>query len=227
MRYQQIRPSEERAETLERLSVLNILAIIEDIENLIRKAGFDPNQPRHPAGSSVGGQWSGGSGRSNNLTGVSVDGGKVGYAPASWNNPGLIDKKFGIHGSDFKAKSAIDYANKAEKFRQKGINLKLPAIEYNTGQIGIYDKRTNTFGLYTKEGKTITFYKPTSKTYFERQIQQISSNGGRVINPLRRGGGGAGFTDPKNPFDNLDDLLKSYTLAIERKYFPTTLDCDN
>lgn len=61
---------------------------------------------------------------------------------------------------------------------------KLPALRYSSGEIGVYDPKSNIYGLYDKNGRTITFYKPTSPTYFERQIEKQISKGGEVINKL-------------------------------------------
>src|SRR5262249_688789 len=114
---------------------------------------------------------------------------------------------------DFGANNWDDYANQANQFYQKFQSDKLPAIKYPNGdEIGVYEPSTNTFGIYTSEGKTITFYKPTSPTYFEREIQDVISHGGSIINTLPVGGcsasprGGTGrVSNPLDPFTNLLD----------------------
>ena len=78
-----------------------------------------------------------------------------------------------------------DYAKMANDFYKKFKIEKLPAVKYpNSGQIAVYEPKSNTFGLYDKNGRTITFYKPTSKTYFIRQTASVVLRGGKIINPI-------------------------------------------
>jgi RHS repeat-associated protein len=86
-----------------------------------------------------------------------------------WGNPETLAPHFKKHGKDFGAKSADDYARQASEFLRRSQAERLPTKIDNTGVIRAYDPKTNTFGSYNADGTAITFYKPTSRTYFDRQ----------------------------------------------------------
>ncbi len=221
-------------------------------DELQRNAGFNQNQPRHPAGTSEGGQWSGGGGGSmgrfepmprtvtnpqsggysNNLTGVNpgnyVDSdGKSRPVPKTWNRPAKFQEHL-KHAKDFGAKSGTQYAKMAEDFRIKAIKEKLPAVMNKDGYVKIYDPKTNSFGVYNPDGKAENYFKPRhGERYFQNEIKKTLEKGGKVINPLPARGGGGGYVDPKKPFSEFpdDNILKYLKSFIERKYFSTTEDC--
>lgn len=89
--------------------------------------------------------------------------------------------------------SAEEYTKRANDFYKRGKSEKLPTVIDKSGNIRMYDPKTNTFGAYNSDGTTRSFYKPTSKNYFENQIRQYAP-GGRVLNipqpPNNAGGGG-------------------------------------
>ncbi len=161
------------------------------------KGGFNPNQPRVPAGNPHGGQWTGGGGVSFNISNDSLgstnnsrvrnsgDSGMSGSAgiPDTWGgNPENFQDHFDRHKRDFGAKTPKEYAKMANDFYKRFKVEKLPAIKYSSGVLGVYDPKSNIFALYNKNGKSITFYKPTSKTYFLRQAAKAISKGGKIIN---------------------------------------------
>jgi hypothetical protein len=87
----------------------------------------------------------------------------------SWGNPDSLASHFAVHGADFGATSAEDYANQASEFFQQGIQENMPIKIDEEGVIRIYDPQTNTFGAYNPSGTTRTFFQPTSPTYWLRQ----------------------------------------------------------
>ena len=105
-------------------------------------------------------------------------------------NQRVFDRHVGRHAGDFGISLESEnvghqYVEVSQEFLQRAIKGRFPAIEYpNGGEIGIYEPATNTFGLYNSKGQTISFYKPTSDTYFERQIENAIARGGRIINTL-------------------------------------------
>lgn len=182
---------------------------------LFGKANFNPNQPRVPAGNPDGGQWTRIDGYSETIIGGEMDD-KLKTVLETWHNSKTFSRHYDDHGKDFGTTSPKDYAKQANNFHQRYKIEKLPAFRYPNGEIGVYDPKTNTYGLYTSNGKTITYYKPTSPTYFERQINTYIPKGGEVINPMSvklpaRGGAGLGgqLDFPKFPHENIlpdDDL---------------------
>lgn len=107
-------------------------------------------------------------------------------APETWANPDIIEfeRHWENHAWDFGGGPPDEYANRANKFYQRGLKEKLPTVETSKGYSKIYDPKTNSFGVYNPNGKTETFYKPTSQSYYQRQVQKEVGLGGRVINPL-------------------------------------------
>lgn len=123
-------------------------------------------------------------------------GSKPNVVPKKWANPDLriYQKHVKKHQADFDAKNGREYVRKSQEFLKRARVERLPEIKYpNGGERGIYDPKTNTFGLYDKSGRTITYYKPSSHTYFQREIQNVVSRGGSVVNPLNI------ETDPSHP----------------------------
>jgi hypothetical protein len=106
-----------------------------------------------------------------------------------WANADLekFRRHFDDHRRDFSAKNWNDYAKKSQDFYKGASQEKLPTVQTKDGHLKIYDPKTNTFGVYNSEGKTETFYKPTSPTYYEREVQKVLNDGGRVINPMPTG----------------------------------------
>lgn len=90
-------------------------------------------------------------------------------ARQSFGNPAKLDDHFRRHGGDFGAKSADDYAAQASDFLQRSQRQRLPTKIDADGVVRVYDSRSNTFGAYNPSGTTRTFFKPTSRTYFDRQ----------------------------------------------------------
>jgi len=143
--------------------------------NIAREAAeyeekYSDDQPRVPAGSPNGGQWT-------------SEGGNA--STESWGNPNTLQEHFENHGADFGATSPEDYANKANEFLTRAQNENLPMVEGGDGVIRAYDPETNAFGSYNPDGTTKTFFKPPEGAeYFQRQIDYDLSTGGKVINPL-------------------------------------------
>lgn len=189
---------------------------LKELEFEIR-AGFNPDQPRIPAGNPDGGQWTDGG----NLTGVRVsDNGNVSGAGIAerfhaisekynWARPVEFKRHYDNHKKDFGSRSPADYARKANEFYKTSLDKDLPRLITKDGYIKIYDPKTKAFGVYGPEGKTETFMKPRGgNRYFVKEIRKVINNGGRFINS--RGGRGTGFIDPKTPFEYFpdDDLLR-------------------
>lgn len=92
----------------------------------------------------------------------------------SWGNPNTLARHFRDHGADFAASSADDYARMASEFRQRpGTLTKIDA----DGVIRVYDPATNTFGSYNANGTTKTFFKPSSPTFWDRQLGSPPAGG--------------------------------------------------
>ncbi len=126
------------------------------------KAGFNPNQPRIPAGQSGGGQW--------------VSSPNYIAQQYGWGNPKTLNEHAESKGKKVGATSPRDYAKKAQAFRERAIRQKLPAIEDKFKNIRYYDPKTNLFGAYNKNGTTRTFYPPSAGVrYFENQIKKTRS----------------------------------------------------
>ena len=96
----------------------------------------------------------------------------------NWGSAEKLLDHFQRHGEDFRAKDAADYAKKAnnfsEQFGKQGIDAK---VDPSSGDVLMYEARTNTFGSYNQHGQTKTFYKPdpaqnggrTGQQYFNDQ----------------------------------------------------------
>lgn len=93
------------------------------------------------------------------------------YGPQStWGIPATLDDHFYRHGKDFNSKNINDYTNKANKFyKNQNKYENFVGIDGNTR---VYDSNTNTFGSYNPDGTTKTFMKPTSKNYWQNQINR-------------------------------------------------------
>lgn len=87
----------------------------------------------------------------------------------SWANPKTLVRHFRDHAADVSATSIDDYASKASEFLQKALRDGCPVKIDEDGVIRVIDPSSNTFGSYTPEGATKTFYKPTSRSYWDRQ----------------------------------------------------------
>ena len=172
--------------------------------------GYNPDEPRDERG-----RWTTGGNSASAAEGDATDAqGGAGEdsiagnntVPESWGNPRFFQRHFDKHGADFNATSPEDYASKAQDFYTQGLEEKLPSIEYpNGGEIGIYDPVTNSFGVYNPNGTTTTYYKPTNGLqYYIDEVEDVISNGGKVINELPKdistappvGGGGGGGGPP-------------------------------
>jgi len=167
-----------------------------DASNDDSYSDFDSKHPRWPAGSpnSTGGEFR--SKDDASATPALPQGVQVAEndavqsdVPSSWGGDlKNLTTHFDEHGVDFGTTSAEDYASQASEFLDYARQNNLPMVEYpNGGEIGAWDPATNTFGVYNADGTTASFYKPTSPTYFQRQIDYVMSNtadGGRVINPM-------------------------------------------
>jgi RHS repeat-associated protein len=80
-------------------------------------------------------------------------------APDHWAEPSTLNDHAIRHGDDFGAKSAVDYANKANEFFKSRSSASISRFEKD-GQLYMYQKKTNTLGVYTSDGKTVTYMKP-------------------------------------------------------------------
>ena len=107
-----------------------------------------------------------------------------------------FSEHFKRHAKDFKSKNWNDYSKQAKDFYKRFQQEKLPAIRNKDGWVKVYDPKTNTLGSYNPQGQAETFFKPTSPTYYERQVVNELGKGGEVINPLPRSGGGGGLGGP-------------------------------
>lgn len=159
---------------------------------------YDPLQPRVPAGQPTGGRWT------TDLIDVAKEYG--------WADTKTLKTHVEKHSKDFKVRSAKDYARQAKSFYERGFKEKLPMVQDKSGNIRIYDPKTNSFGSYHKDGSPRTFFKPADAVkYYEQQVKRFGVGRGRVINPLPttpptlpqsggRGGGGVGNVSPSlNP----------------------------
>ena len=169
------------------------------------KQGFNPNQPRAPRGTPIGGQW---------ILDLNQVAEKYG-----WGDTEKLNEHFKNHGKQFGSKSPRDYAQRAKAFYDKAMKQKLPMFQDKYGTIRIYDPKTNIFGAYNSNGTPRTIFKPRSKEkYYNSQIQK---HDGKIINPLPEkpirniprgrgggfrgggfGGGGNGSRILKNPILN-------------------------
>jgi hypothetical protein len=107
-----------------------------------------------------------------------------------WGSAKTLEDHVIKHAKDFgidplSENADQEYIKQSQDFLQRGIDEKLPMIEYKGKSVSIYDPESNIFGAYNSNGRTQTFYKPTSKTYFEREIGDAIRGGGKIINPLR------------------------------------------
>lgn len=189
---------------------------------------FNPDQPRVPAGSADGGQWTSGDGGDSStddptstidslISGTgdilqNIFGSTPAEAaepdstsnstPDSWGNSNTLLNHFHDHASDFNATSPEDYANQANQFYQRFQDEGLPAVQDSYGVTRVYDPASNTFGSYNPDGSTRTFFKPKNGAdYFDLQIENDLSRGGRIINPLSESGGGGGLNRTGKPGD--------------------------
>ena len=90
---------------------------------------------------------------------------------SNWANSDTLDDHFDRHGADFGAKTPDEYARLAHEFFVRGRSEGLPTkVDPSNGTIRIYDPQTNTFGSYSPDGLTKTFFKPTSPSYWDRQV---------------------------------------------------------
>jgi hypothetical protein len=97
-------------------------------------------------------------------------GGRVALEAAdSWGNAATLARHFRDHGAEVGARSAREYADMGSDFLQRGLKDGLPTKIDADGVIRIYDPSTNTFGAFNADGTTRTLFKPTSKTYWDRQ----------------------------------------------------------
>jgi hypothetical protein len=149
------------------------------------KAGFNPSQPRDDSG-----RW------------VDTGASSRDKPEASWGSARKLNEHLKQHGRDFGTNSAREYAKQAQDFLKRGTTDKLPTVIDKQGVVRMYDPATNTFGSYNANGTTRTFYKPTSPTYFERQVQRYGGSDGRVLNMPNSpsGGGGGGAIDQRFPW---------------------------
>ena len=99
---------------------------------------------------------------------------RVDTDPGLWADRTTLEKHFSDHRDDFDATSQADYSTKATNFLMRAIREKFEMIVTRSGTIRTYDPATNTFGSYTMSGETRTFFKPTSSTYWERQVQKYA-----------------------------------------------------
>jgi RHS repeat-associated protein len=98
-----------------------------------------------------------------------IDGDSI---PDHWATPKTLQGHFNDHGSDFGAKSATDYANKANDSYNRGRSSGSIQSAHGYGQTYYYEKKTNTLGIYTDGGKTVTFLKPDRGERYWRDLLQ-------------------------------------------------------
>ncbi len=87
----------------------------------------------------------------------------------TWGNPKTLPDHFARHGSDFRARTAEEYAALAAQLLVRAKSEGLPAKVDRAGTVRVYDPRTGAFGAYNSDGTTKTFFKPGSASYFARQ----------------------------------------------------------
>ena len=87
----------------------------------------------------------------------------------TWGNMASLADHFARHGSDFRAKDAVQYARMAWEFnresRQGGYQVKVD----DDGTRRVFDPKSGAFAAYNRDGKTKTYFKPNSRDYFDRQ----------------------------------------------------------
>jgi hypothetical protein len=93
-------------------------------------------------------------------------------AEKTWGNVASLPDHFARHGSDFRARSADDYARLAWEFLQRAKAEGLPAKIDQTGVLRVFDPSSGTFAAYNRDGTAKTFFKPGSTGYFDRQPGQ-------------------------------------------------------
>ncbi len=162
----------------------NLGLALQELMQIMHEIKYDPNQPRVPAGSPEGGRWT------SDPHYISRQ--------HKWGDPSTLGEHVKDHGRDFNTRSASEYARKAQQFRERAIRNKFPMHVDKSGNLRIYDPKTNTFGSYRKDGTTRTFYKPPEGIeYYKKQENRYVGKRGKVINPLpRSGGGGSGGASP-------------------------------
>jgi hypothetical protein len=87
----------------------------------------------------------------------------------TWANPTRLMQHFVDHAKDFGADTPSAYARMARDFLERSRLDGLPTKVDRAGVVRVYEPASNTFGVYNAQGRTITFFKPTSKSYWERQ----------------------------------------------------------
>jgi hypothetical protein len=94
----------------------------------------------------------------------------AGAGIALWANRATLADHFARHAGDFAATTEAEYANAAQRFFQQAVREGLPMKIDAQGTIRVYNPATNEFGAYTAGGLTKTYFKPTSPTYWSRQV---------------------------------------------------------
>ncbi len=145
-----------------------------------------------------------------------------GNVPDTWANPDKFNRHYESHGKDFNYPSPQEYSKQDQDFRNRAEIEKLPSVRTQDGYTKVYDPKTNTFGVYNPEGKTETFYKPTSPTYYQREVQKVVNNGGKIVNPTPEslpkpssGGGGGRVSGAGNIGGDLDIFHPTNKLPYE------------
>ena len=91
-------------------------------------------------------------------------------------NNNTLESHYTDHGSDFGAKSAVEYQNLAKSFMNNNNSNILSKTRAN-GDIVKFNNSTNEFGVMTSQGIIRTYYKPnpaihgetTNLDYFNKQ----------------------------------------------------------
>jgi len=98
-----------------------------------------------------------------------------------WGRPKTLEDHFNRHGADFDAKSASDYAQKAQEFRERALNTQGTEFRIDAdGTLRIYDRATNTFASYNADGSTKTFYKPRAGENYWDAPQRVKEWGEKI-----------------------------------------------
>jgi hypothetical protein len=87
----------------------------------------------------------------------------------TWADPAKLLVHFRSHGRAFATNSPAEYADLASRFLRDSQRRGLPTRLAADGTIRVFDSASNTFGSYNAFGKTRTFFKPSSRTYWNRQ----------------------------------------------------------
>ena len=92
------------------------------------------------------------------------------FSSHSFSDDGSLLRHFAKHGKEFGAHDQLEYAQLAERFRERGLAGELPVKIESTAVIRVWEQESRTIGVYDALTlRTWTFFKASSATYFDRQ----------------------------------------------------------